>query len=129
MAVPSGPTSCTRGRRSLAASARPPRRGVHELHTVFRFRLSPKAAKNPDNSESDIETSGHSVQEPDTDTLCRKPLARTPRPPAPPTLLVSGRGYTASSRCALRVSLWRRATRRVDTPSPTRASHLLTCPG
>jgi hypothetical protein len=33
-------------RRSLAAGARPPRRGVHTLHRVFLFRLSPKVAMN-----------------------------------------------------------------------------------
>src|SRR5712691_285026 len=47
VAVPSGPTSCTQGRLSLAGSACPLRRGVHELHMIFLFRLSPKVAKNP----------------------------------------------------------------------------------
>ena len=44
--VPAGPTSCARRRLAREGSAYPPRRGVHTLHTVFLFRLSPKVAKN-----------------------------------------------------------------------------------
>src|SRR6266849_2670182 len=46
MAALSGATLCTCERLSRAGSAWLPRRGVHALHTVFLFRLSPKADKN-----------------------------------------------------------------------------------
>ena len=47
VAVPSRPTTYTRESRSHEGSAWPLQRGVHALHTVFLFRLSPKVAKNP----------------------------------------------------------------------------------
>ena len=46
MAALSGATLCTCERLSRDGSAWLPRRGVHALHTVFLFRLSPKVAKN-----------------------------------------------------------------------------------
>ena len=45
--MPSGLTWRTRGRLSREGRAYPSRRGVHEFHTVFLFRLSPKVALNP----------------------------------------------------------------------------------
>jgi hypothetical protein len=47
-----GPMLCTYGRLSRESSTCPPRRSVHELHSVFLFRLSPKAAMNPLNVKS-----------------------------------------------------------------------------
>jgi hypothetical protein len=47
MVVSSGRLSCMRGRRSRAARARPPSRGVHALPRVFLFRPSPKVGVNP----------------------------------------------------------------------------------
>ncbi len=47
MAALSGATLCTCERLSRDGSAWLPRRGVHALHTVFLFRLSPKVGKNP----------------------------------------------------------------------------------
>jgi len=47
MAALSGATLCTCERLSRDGSAWLPRRGVHALHMVFLFRLSPKVAKNP----------------------------------------------------------------------------------
>src|SRR5712691_1027432 len=46
-AVPSRPTTYTRESQSHEGSAWPLQCGVHALHTVFLFRLSPKVAKNP----------------------------------------------------------------------------------
>src|SRR5712664_2234790 len=46
MAALSGATLCTCERLSRDGSAWLPRRGVHALHTVFLFRLSPKVGKN-----------------------------------------------------------------------------------
>src|SRR5438105_15613738 len=46
MAALSGATLCTCERLSRDGSAWLPRRGVHALHMVFLFRLSPKVAKN-----------------------------------------------------------------------------------
>src|SRR5438128_11454748 len=45
-AVPSRPTTYTRESRSHEGSAWPLQRGVHALHTVFLFRLSPKVDMN-----------------------------------------------------------------------------------
>src|ERR1700675_3869891 len=47
VAVPSRPTTYTRESRSHEGSAWPLQGGVHALHTVFLFRLSPKVDKNP----------------------------------------------------------------------------------
>ncbi len=47
MAALSGATLGTCERLSRDGSAWLPRRGVHALHMVFLFRLSPKVAKNP----------------------------------------------------------------------------------
>ncbi len=46
MAALSGATLCTCERLSRDGSAWLPRRGVHALHMVFLFRLSPKVDKN-----------------------------------------------------------------------------------
>ena len=56
MAALSGATLGTCERLSRDGSAWLPRRGVHALHMVFLFRLSPKVAKNPFDLSNDTRT-------------------------------------------------------------------------